>query len=155
VRDVHETRAHLGLDALELDLHLTPQLQVQGTQRLIEEQHARMVDERPGNRDALLLATRELGRLAPCEWPEFDKLQDRIDLIGDVLDLATTQAEGDVLEHIEMREQGIGLEHRVDRPLIGLQSGEVLVTQKDLTRGRVLQSGDHPQRRCLAAAGGA
>ena len=41
VRDVHEGDADLGLDPLELDLHLAAQLEVEGAERLVEQQHLR------------------------------------------------------------------------------------------------------------------
>ena len=58
----------LVLDPLELDLHLPTQLEVEGAERLVEQQHLGLVDQGPGQRDALLLATGELGRLACAPW---------------------------------------------------------------------------------------
>ena len=54
----------LLLDLLQLDLQLLPQLEVEGAERLVEEQRLRPVDDRAGERDALPLAARELARLA-------------------------------------------------------------------------------------------
>ena len=65
VGDVHERDAHLGLDPLELDLHLPAQLQVERAERLVEQQHLRAVDQRAGQCDALLLAAGELRGPAP------------------------------------------------------------------------------------------
>ena len=62
VRDVDERDADLLLDVLELDLQLPAQAQVQRAERLVEQQRARAVDERAGERDALLLAAGELRR---------------------------------------------------------------------------------------------
>ena len=62
VRDVHERDADLLLDALELDLELAAQAQVERAERLVEQERARAVDERAGERDALLLAAGELRR---------------------------------------------------------------------------------------------
>ena len=56
----------LLLDALELDLQVLAQLEVQRAERLVEQQHARPVDQRSGERDALALAARELAR--PAVW---------------------------------------------------------------------------------------
>jgi hypothetical protein len=67
VGDVDEGDADLALDALELDLHLLAQLEVQRAERLVEQQHLRAVDDRPGQRDALALAAGELRRLARAE----------------------------------------------------------------------------------------
>ena len=64
VRHVDERDADLALDALELDLHLLAQLEVQRAERLVEQQHPRAVDDRARQRDALALAADELRRLA-------------------------------------------------------------------------------------------
>ena len=57
--DVDEGDADLLLDALELDLHLLAELQVERAQRLVQEQHPRVHHQRAGERDALLLAAGE------------------------------------------------------------------------------------------------
>ena len=123
---VHERDADLGLDPLELDLHLPAQLEVERAQRLVEQQHLRAVDQRAGERDALLLAAGELRRAALAEAAELDELEHVVDLLLDVLDAAATQPERDVLEDVEVREQRVALEHRVHRPLVGLEPADVL-----------------------------
>ena len=75
MRDVHERDADLVLDPLELELHLLAELEVERAERLVEEQHARPVDERARQGDALLLAARELARLAPLEARQVDERQ--------------------------------------------------------------------------------
>ena len=67
VRDVHEGDPDVLLDPLELDLQLLAQAQVERAERLVEQQRARAVDQRAGERDALLLAAGELRRA--CAWP--------------------------------------------------------------------------------------
>ena len=64
----------LLLDPLELDLHLLAQLQVEGAERLVEEQDRRAVDQRARERDALRLAARDLVRLAILEAGQLDQL---------------------------------------------------------------------------------
>ncbi len=54
----------VALDPLQLDLHLVAQLLVERAERLVEQQHARLGDERAGERDALLLAAGQLVRMA-------------------------------------------------------------------------------------------
>ena len=66
MRHVHERDADVVLDALELDLQLTAQAQVERAERLVEEQRARVVHERARERDALLLAAGELLRAGAC-----------------------------------------------------------------------------------------
>ena len=60
VGDVDEGDPDLALDRLQLDLHLLAELQVQGAERLVEQQHLGPVDERPGQRDPLALPAGEL-----------------------------------------------------------------------------------------------
>ena len=66
---------------------------------------------------------------------------------------APAQAERDVLEDVEVREQRVALEDGVDRPLVRLGVRDVLVADVDRPVGRLLEPGDHPQRGRLAAAG--
>ena len=70
-----KVRPDLGLDALELDLHLAAQLEVERAERLVEQQHLRVVDQGPGQRDALLLPAGELGRLARGEGRQLHQLE--------------------------------------------------------------------------------
>ena len=85
MRDVHEGEPDLGLDALELQLHLAAQLEVERAERLVEQQHLGPVDDRAGERDPLLLAAGQLRRLAPGEVGELDQLERLLDLLLDVL----------------------------------------------------------------------
>ena len=55
---------HLLLERAQLLLHLLAQLEVERPERLVEQQHARAVDERAGERHALALAAGELARPA-------------------------------------------------------------------------------------------
>ena len=54
---------------LELDLHLAAQLEVEGAERLVEQQHLGPVDQGAGQRDALPLAAGELVRPARRRTP--------------------------------------------------------------------------------------
>ncbi|MGX1367088.1 hypothetical protein RKD19_002447 [Streptomyces canus] len=155
VRDVHEGDADLGLDALELQLHLAAQLEVEGAERLVEEEHLGGVDQGSRDRHTLLLATRELVRLLTGLLPQLHELQHVLDLLLHRLDATPAQAEGDVLEDVEVREEGVGLEDGVHRPLVGRQPGDLLVAEVHGARGGLLQAGDHAKGGRLAAAGGA
>ncbi len=56
MRDVDERCSELGLDPLQLELHLLAQLHVERAEWLVQQERGRLVDESPGERDALLLA---------------------------------------------------------------------------------------------------
>ena len=64
VGDEEEGDAQLALQRLQLGLHLLAQLQVERAQRLVEQQHLRLVDQRARQRHALALAARQLRRPA-------------------------------------------------------------------------------------------
>ncbi len=61
VGDEDEGDADLALDALQLDLHLLAQLEVERPERLVEQEHPWVVDQCARERDALLLARRKAG----------------------------------------------------------------------------------------------
>src|SRR4051794_8274434 len=155
VGHVDERDPDLLLDPLQLDLHLLPELEVQGAQRLIEQEDGRLVDESSGERDALGLAARDLVRLAGLVAGELDELEH---LVHPALDLGVlgplpAQPEGHVLEDREVREQGVVLEYGVDVALERREPGDVLALELDQAGGGLLEAADHPQGRRLAAAG--
>lgn len=150
---MHEGDADLGLDAFELQLHLTAQFQVEGAERLVEQQYLRVVDQGAGHGDPLLLAAGELVRLLAGLLAELDEFQHLAHLLLDAPDAAPAQTEGDVLEDVEVREEGVGLEDGVHRPLVRRERGDVLVAETDGAGGGFLQAGDHPEGGGLAAAG--
>ena len=116
VGHVDERDADLLLDGLELDLHLLAELEVERAERLVEEQDARPVDERAGERDPLALAARQLAGLALVVALEADhpeRLGDARRPLG-LRDLADHQAVGDVVADGHVREQRVVLEDRVD-----------------------------------------
>ena len=156
VGDVDEGDPDLALDPLELDLHLLAQLQVERAERLVEQQHARAVDDRAGERDALALAAGELRRLAladaaaaapsPAPPARLSRRSPRPTL----LDL---EAVGDVVEHGHVREQRVVLEDRVDVALERRPPRDVDAAELDAPAVGQLEAGDQPQRRRLARAG--
>ena len=68
---------------------------------------------------------------------------------------AAAQAEGDVLEDRQVREERVRLEDRVHVALVGRPAADRLVAEVDRPLGRLLEAADHAQGRRLAAARGA
>ena len=60
MRHVDERDPEVLLQRLQLDLQVLAQPGVERAERLVEQQHARVQDQRAGQRHALLLAAREL-----------------------------------------------------------------------------------------------
>ena len=157
VGDEDEGDAALALDALELQLHLAAELEIQRAQRLIQQQHIRLVNQRARNRHALLLAAGKAGNAALFKARQTDQRQHAADLLGGLFLILLTQirAEGDVLRDVQMREERVALEHGVDRALIRRQADDVLPFIEDFAAGRLFKAADAAQQRRLAAAGGA
>jgi hypothetical protein len=148
VRDVDECDPHLALDALELALHLLAQLEIERAERLVEEQHARAVDDRARQRDALALAARELGGLAlavTIEAHHGQRLAGARAALGPV-DPADPQPVLDVLAHAHVREERVVLEHRVDIAGMGWPAGDVRAGQLEAAGVGKLEAGDQAQR---------
>ena len=125
VSDEQEGDADIAAGSrLELYLHLFAQLEIEGAEGLVEEEHAGPVDEGAGQRDALALPTGELpGRRAPKSGSR--TCSSDLHGAGTSLlpaDLLDAQAVLDVLEDAHMREQGVVLEHRVGVAVVGLKS---------------------------------
>ena len=102
------------LQALQLLAHLHAQEGIERRQRLVEQQHLRVGDQRARQRHALLLAARKLGRqpggvglhlrrASACSSARARRVV--------LVDAAHLQAEGDVVGAVEMREQRVALEH--------------------------------------------
>ena len=65
----------LALDFLDLDLHGGAQVPVERRERLVEQQHLGTDDERARQRDALLLAARQLARSAVLQTVKLHERQ--------------------------------------------------------------------------------
>src|SRR5215212_9055968 len=66
-----------------------------------------------------------------------------------------SQTVGGVLEHRQMREQGIVLKNETDVALVRLGRGDIVVANPDFASARLLEARAHPQGGSLSAAGGA
>src|SRR3712207_6457512 len=69
--------------------------------------------------------------------------------------LRETQPEGDVLGDRQMGEEGVALEHGVDVAPVRGSARHVLAVEQDMAPTGTLETGDHTQRRGLAASAGA
>ena len=146
VRDEQGGGADLALDPADLVAQLGAHLGVQRGQRLVEQQHLRLDRQRPGQRDALLLAAGELVRVAvrPASR-EPDQLEQLAGPAGAARRRrpAQPQPEGDVLA----RRSGAGTGCRPGTPCpcrAGSRGTPVMSLPPTRTRPRVgvLQAGE-------------
>ena len=139
VGHVDERDPDLALDALELELHRMTQFEVERAERFVEQQRARIVHQRAGQCDTLLLAAGQLGGPALGEVGQTDDLQQFVDPLADLglVLLAAPWAVRDVVPHRHVREQRVVLEHRVDVALVRRHPRDVDPLEADGALGRV------------------
>ena len=155
VRHVDERDPDLLLDPLQLDLHLLAELQVERSERLVQEEHLRLVHDRSRERHALALTARELRRLSRAIAGEPHHLDRGVGTAAPLLLPRPLDHEPvlDVLCHRHVWEEGVVLEDRVHRPVVGRQARDVVPGQLDRALVGELEARDHPQRRRLARSG--
>src|SRR5918994_4650906 len=154
--DVDERDPHTLLNPFQLDLQLLAYLEIEGAERFVEEQYLRLHDECPRERDSLLLTAGQLPRLAALELLETHESERfaRFLLTSGPAEAALLQAVGDVVEHGQVREEGVRLEDGVDVALVGRQPYDLLAGDQDLTLIRLLKPCDEAKRRRLPATRG-
>ena len=154
--DIDEGDAHGLLDALKFVLHVFAQPHIQRPQRLIQQQHLGTVHQGAGNGHPLLLSTgqgRHRALLKPLQVDDIQHLHDPL-LDLSLRQLLHPQTEGDVLIHIQVREQGVFLENGVDLPLIGRDVINPHTVEQDISRRRRRETSDDTQRGGFAAPAG-
>src|SRR5271166_2749922 len=122
-----------------------------------------LVDQRPRERHALLLAAGQLVRIMLGEMREADPVERTLDAGLDLggADMPQLEAVCDVLKYRAVRPQRVGLKHEAEPARLGglieLRSGveQNVVADADGAAVRRLQAGDRAQQRGLAASGGA
>ena len=154
VGDQDRGHAELALQALDLGAHGQAQGGVEVGERLVEQQELGPLDERAGERHALLLAARKLGRAA---------LQQLVDLnegggllgaparlrLGHLLEL---EREHEVLQHAHMRIERVGLEDDPDVAVARLDLVDQGAVEQHLAAARQIDAGEHQQAGRLTAA---
>ena len=153
VRDVDEGYADLLLQGLQLDLERLAELGVERAERLVQQQHRGVEDQSARERHPLLLAPRELVRLAVAELLHLHEGERLSDPGAGLLPGRPREAqpEGDVLGDRQVGEEGVALEHGVDVALVRRGVRDVLAVEQDPSPAGTLEAGDHAQRRGLAA----
>ena len=155
VGDVEGRHRQPLLQLDDLGAHLHAQRRVEVGQRLVHQEHARLAHDRPAERHALALTARQLPR-TPAE--DLLDAEDARRFANAPLDLILGRlpqphAEGHVGEHVQVREQGVVLEHHRHVALVRQLVGHVLVVEQHLPFRGDFKPGDHPHGRRLAAAG--
>ena len=154
MRNEDEGDTQRPLQRLQFLLHLLAQLEVERTERLVEQQHLRLVDERAGERHALPLPTGKLARLTLAVGRQLHQFQcvfSRLNAFR-LSDPLYHQAVCDVVEDIEVRKQRIVLEDGIDVAPVGRNSFSLLTEYVDMARSRLLETRDQAKAGRLAGA---
>jgi hypothetical protein len=154
VGDEERGRAQLAVQLLDLEPGLGAQLGVEVGERLVEQEHRRLTDDRTPHSDALPLSARELAGLSLQERRQLEDLRGLVDTVADLgfRHLRDLQAVGHVGEHRHVRIERVVLEHHGDVPLGRLEVVDHASGDRDLAAGDLLEPRHHAQQRRLAAA---
>ncbi len=150
VRDHDDGRA-VAVDLLEQLHHRARHLRVEIAGRLVGEQQLRAAGQRAGDRHALLLAARQLGRIVAHARRKADALQrlaDALPALGG-RHLAVAQRHVDVVVDVEIGNQVEGLEDEADlavadaRAAVVAELADILAVELVAAAGRRFeQAGD-------------
>ena len=136
VGDVDDGLLEVVVELLDLEAHLGAQLGVEVRQRLVEQEHVDILDQRAADGDALALAAGELRRAAVEQRLDLQELR----CPGDApLDLGAVeplrrQPELQVSAHRLGRIERIGLEHHGEAAILGIEIGDVAAADGDACR---------------------
>ena len=146
----------------EIATHVVPRGGIERGQRLVQEEHRGIGGERSGERDPLRLATRQFAAAGVAPSIEPDALQPLAGPATRLLPAQATsaQAEGDVVDGVEMGEQEVVLEHHADGSPVGRNVDACVrivvdrAIELDAAGAEAAQPGERAQQRRLARAVG-
>ena len=152
VGDVDKGDAGTLLNALQLDLHVLAQLEVE---RLVEQQHTRLAHQRTRDGDTLLLTAGKTGHIAVFKAAQTNQLEHFCGFALDIcaVQLFDVQTERDIFRYVQVREQRIALEYGVDLALVGRNIVQALAVEEYIAGIRLLEAADDAQCGRFAAAG--
>ncbi len=155
VGDVHHGDAEAFVQVLDLHLHLLAQLLVQRAQGFVHQHQLRLEHQRPGEGNTLLLATRELRRIAIAETLQLDHRQRALDPLLDVRlgHAAHAERKRQVLRHGHVRKQRVVLEHHAHVALVRWHVVDRPAIEEDFPRRGRLEASQHHQAGGFARAG--
>ena len=122
--------------------------------RLVEQEGLGVAHEGPAHGDPLALSTGELGGLAVEELVQLEQVSRPLHSLRHIVvgGVVEAEREGDVLVHVQVRIEGVVLEHHGEVAVSGRLVVDLRVTDVDVARGDVLEADDHAQDRGLPAS---
>ena len=156
MRDEDGGDGQAPLQREQVAAHLHAQALVEVGQRLVEQQQPWLDDQGARQRDALLLATRELAGAAARMFAQAHHVEHGADLAARCrfVHASLDQAEGHVVPHAQVRPQRIALEDHPDAALPRRQAADVDTIDQHLPALLAHEAGDDAQQRALARTRG-
>jgi hypothetical protein len=151
VGDVDERHVELLVQVAELAPEPFLEHVVERPERLVQQEHVRVVRDCSRERDTLLLPAAQFVGALLCVLGRVEA-----NLVQELLDFAVRgpalrlDRELDVLADGHVGKQRPRLEHRARRTLLWTDTGEVVAVEQDRPGGRLEMTGDHVQHRRLA-----
>jgi hypothetical protein len=141
--DIDERDAEVGLEPLELELHLAAQLEIHRAERLVEQEYPRAVDEGARQGDSLLLAARQLAWGPNDQLGQayhFQRARHALPALGRG---HPPHAEPvlDILPYGHMREERVVLKDLVEVSPVGRQPGDRGAVHQNLAGTGLLEPG--------------
>ena len=142
------------MEMLDLGAGRDTQLGIEVRQRLVHQEDIRLAHDSARQRHPLTLAARQRCRAPVQEIIQLDHRGGAAHtlVMRRRIDVPYFQRKADVLVDIHVRVQAIGLEHHGDIPVLRLKVVHHLAVDLDIAAGDLLETGDHPHGRGLAAA---
>ena len=125
---------------------------VQSRERFVEQQNARLENERSGDGHALLLTAGKFVDALVQMLSQSQKINQFIDFLGSGCGRVVAKTVDDVVVGVQVREQRKVLEHDVEAALLHRHIREVLAVEHNFARGSLRQAENQIQKRRFAAA---
>src|SRR5262249_3322161 len=134
---------------------LAAEFRVEARQRLVEQERRWIGRQRARYCNPLRLAARALPWHLAQQMPDANHIGDFAHALDALLrrNFLHAQAELDVLRDVLMGKQRVSLEHHAEVAVARLEIVDDAPVDANFARSRILKTGDHAQRRRLAAAG--
>jgi hypothetical protein len=156
VRDQQRGGVEALLNGADLVAQVAAHAGVQRRQRLVEQQRARVDGQCARQRHALLLPARKLCNRALRVVAQPHDVEQVLRALAALcrVDLAQLEAVGHVVEHAQVREQCIALEHHAEVALVHRRARHVFAAEQDAARVAGLQPRHQLEQCRLARAAG-
>ena len=138
----------------QLGTHRRAKLGIEVRERLVEQEDRGIAHDGAAQRDTLLLPAGERLGLARQHLGDAEGLGHLLNAPVDLVPrrLAQLEREAEILCDRHVGIERVGLEDHRDVPVLRVDPRDVVLADDDLAGRDLLQPGDHPKRRGLAAA---